>query len=114
MLKITHQIEDNICILRIEGQLISESVDDLKQYTDELLENKGFHALLVNFENTEWVDSHGIGVFIEIFKKFQQDQLGLALSNLNDSLSELFGMTFLDTFISIYSNQEEAMTNLRK
>ncbi|MBF0288519.1 MAG: STAS domain-containing protein [SAR324 cluster bacterium] len=114
MLKITHKIEDSICLLRIEGQLISDSVEELRKYTDNLLEDKSFHSLLVNFDETEWVDSHGIGVFLEIFRKFQQEKRDLALCHLNDSLSELFAMTFIDTFISIYSTPQEALEKLKK
>ena len=58
---------------------------------DEL--ERGERKFLVDFGQTGYIDSSGLGVLVSLSKRIREQNGDLRLSNLNDDLKTLFELT---------------------
>ncbi len=97
-----------VSLIEVEGQLIVGNRQELKQQVLEQLEG-GDHKFVIDFANTGYIDSSGLGVLVSLSKKIREKGGELRLSSLNEDLRTLFELTKLDTLFRIADNKEEAL-----
>ena len=102
--------QNEVTIIDVEGQLIVGNRQELKQKVLEELEN-GSRKFLIDFTNTGYIDSSGLGVLVSLSKKIREQGGELRLANLNEDLRTLFELSTLDTLFHISNNREEALTS---
>lgn len=90
------------------NQLRGESIESQCQ---ELL-NGGVRRIVVNFEETELINSIGISILLGVIESVNQSQGSLMLSNLNSSNRELFEMLGLMSHVEIVDTEEIALLKL--
>ncbi|MEX0979830.1 MAG: STAS domain-containing protein [Gemmatimonadota bacterium] len=105
------QKSDDITIVDVDGQLIVGNRQELKQKVLEELE-RGERKFLIDFANTGYIDSSGLGVLVSLSKKIREQEGELRLSGLNEDLRTLFELTKLDTLFIITDTREEALKGL--
>jgi anti-sigma B factor antagonist len=88
--------QNDVTVIDVEGQLIVGNRQELKQKVLEELEN-GSRKFLIDFSNTGYIDSSGLGVLVSLSKKIREQGGELRLANLNEDLRTLFELTKLDT-----------------
>jgi anti-sigma B factor antagonist len=92
--------EGDTCVVAIQGQLIVSNRQELKQRVlDEL--GRGERRFVVDFAETGYIDSSGLGVLVTLSKRIREANGELRLTNLNDELRSLFELTKLDTLFEI-------------
>ena len=106
----TTKKQDGVVIMEIEGQLIVGNRQELKQKMLDELE-KGARKFLIDFANTGYIDSSGLGVLVSLSKKIREQGGELRLANLNEDLKTLFELTKLDTLFQIADTREKALTS---
>lgn len=99
---------DDVTLIEVEGQLIVGNRQELKQQVLEQLEG-GDQKFVIDFANTGYIDSSGLGVLVSLSKKIREQGGELRLSSLNDDLRTLFELTKLDTLFKITNDKEEAL-----
>ena len=99
-----------VTIIDVEGQLIVGNRQELKQKVLEKLDG-GERKFLIDFSNTGYIDSSGLGVLVSLSKKIREQGGELRLANLNEDLKTLFELTKLDTLFHIASDRQEALTS---
>ena len=97
-----------VTLIEVEGQLIVGNRQELKQGVLEQLEG-GDMKFVIDFSNTDYIDSSGLGVLVSLSKKIREQGGDLRLSSLNEDLRTLFELTKLDTLFRITDNKEEAL-----
>jgi anti-sigma B factor antagonist len=102
--------QDDITIIDVEGQLIVGNRQELKQKVLEELDG-GARKFLIDFANTGYIDSSGLGVLVSLSKKIREQGGELRLANLNEDLRTLFELTKLDTLFHIASDRQEALAS---
>lgn len=102
---------DGVTVVDVEGQLIVGNRQELKQKVLEELEN-GARKFVVDFQQTGYIDSSGLGVLVSLSKKIREKGGELRLSGLNEDLRTLFELTKLDTLFRITDTKEEALQGL--
>lgn len=100
--------ENGVTIIDVEGQLIVGNRQELKQKVLDKLEG-GARKFLIDFDNTGYIDSSGLGVLVSLSKKIREQGGELRLANLNEDLKTLFELTKLDTLFHISSSRDEAL-----
>ena len=103
--------QGEVCIVDVEGQLNVGNRQELKQKVLDELE-RGERKFLVDFSQTGYIDSSGLGVLVSLSKKIREAGGAPRLANLNDDLKTLFELTKLDTLFQIANNREEALRSL--
>jgi anti-anti-sigma factor len=84
----------------------------IEHQCQELL-NQGIRGLVINFEETELINSIGISILLEVMETIKTAQGTLLLSNLNDSNRELFEMLGLMSHVRIEETEQTALARLR-
>jgi anti-anti-sigma factor len=98
----------DVTLVDVDGQLIVGNRQELKQRVLEELE-KGERKFVVDFSNTGYIDSSGLGVLVSLSKKIRELGGELRLSSLNEDLRTLFELTKLDTLFKIADTRDEAL-----
>jgi anti-sigma B factor antagonist len=101
--------EGDITVVDVDGQLIVGNRQELKQRVLDELE-KGGRKFLVDFTETGYIDSSGLGVLVSLSKKIREVGGELRLSTLNEDLRILFGLTKLDTLFRIADSRQNGFT----
>ena len=102
--------QGEICVVDVEGQLIVGNRQELKQKVLEQLEN-GDRKFVIDFSNTGYIDSSGLGVLVSLSKKIREQGGELRLASLNEDLRTLFELTKLDTLFHIATSRDEALAS---
>jgi len=104
------QVSQNgdVTLIEVEGQLIVGNRQELKQQVLEQLEG-GDLKFVIDFANTGYIDSSGLGVLVSLSKKIREQGGELRLSSLNDDLRTLFELTKLDTLFRIADDKGQAL-----
>lgn len=100
--------EGDVCVVSVEGQLIVGNRQELKQKVLDEIE-RGERKFLVDFSQTGYIDSSGLGVLVSLSKKIREHGGELRLTNLNEDLKTLFELTKLDTLFQIADSRERAL-----
>lgn len=100
--------QDDITVVDVEGQLIVGNRQELKQRVLEELD-KGDRKFVIDFSNTGYIDSSGLGVLVSLSKKIREQGGELRLASLNEDLRTLFELTKLDTLFKIADTRGGAL-----
>jgi anti-anti-sigma factor len=92
-------------IIQPPSQLIIGNREDFKRKVLGELE-KGQKSFLIDFLNTGYIDSSGLGVLVSCSKKVRERGGEMRLANLTPDLRTLFELTKLDSLFYIYDTQE--------
>ena len=103
--------EGSVTIVDVEGQLIVGNRQELKQLVLEELE-RGEKTFVIDFADTEYIDSSGLGVLVSLSKKIREQGGELVLASLNEDLRTLFELTKLDTLFTISDDRTQALQTL--
>ena len=101
--------EGEITVVDVDGQLIVGNRQELKQKVLDELE-KGDRKFLVDFTETGYIDSSGLGVLVSLSNLLREVGGELRLSTLNEDLRTLFELTKLDTLFRIADSREEGLS----
>ena len=86
--------------------------EDVEKQCGELLAN-GIRRIVINFEDTELINSIGISILLGVIESVNHVQGILVLSNLNASNRELFEMLGLMSHVEMMDTEEIALLKLR-
>jgi len=103
--------QEGVTVVDVEGQLIVGNRQELKQKVLEELET-GERRFVIDFSNTGYIDSSGLGVLVSLSKKIREQGGELRLASLNEDLRTLFELTKLDTLFKIADTRDEALKGL--
>jgi anti-sigma B factor antagonist len=99
---------NGVVVVDVDGQLIVGNRQELKQKVLDELEG-GERKFLIDFTNTGYIDSSGLGVLVSLSKKIREQGGELRLANLNEDLRTLFELTKLDTLFNIAESRDAAL-----
>lgn len=100
--------QGDITIVEVTGQLIVGNRQELKDEVIGLVDS-GSRKFLIDFRDTAYIDSSGLGVLVSLSKKIREKGGEMRLSNLNEDLRTLFELTKLDTLFHIADSREQAL-----
>ncbi len=106
------QIEDDITLLRITGDLDMYTLPKAKSVINELMENERF-KLLIDLRSMDYIDSSGLGFFIGTLKKLKEKGGDLKLINLNNYIQGIFKLINLNYIIDTFDDQAAAIERFR-
>jgi anti-anti-sigma factor len=80
----------------------------------EALLKMGYENIVINFENTELINSIGISVLIGLIEKMRNFEGNLSFTNLDKTQLETFKMLGLNKYVPIYEKEVEALERISK
>ena len=100
--------KDGFLLVTVEGQLVVGNRQEFKQLVLDEVE-RGARQIVVDFANTAYIDSSGLGALVSLGKRIRESGGELRLAALNDDLRTLFELTRLDTLFPLYASREDAL-----
>ena len=97
-----------VVVVRPRGRLTAADAPELKSVLADLVA-AGRTKVVVDLEETTFLDSSGLGALVTIAKRVREAGGQIRLAGLNDDLRSLFELTKLDTLFAIYPGVEEAL-----
>ena len=91
--------ENGITVLKVIGQLTSQTAPSLEAVINSVLETE--KNLILDFSELDFLASSGIRVILSTMKKIKTQFGSLVIRNVNDVVMEVFEMTGLRDFINI-------------
>lgn len=85
--------------------------EKLEEECEELL-GKGFKKVVIDFKNTEFVNSIGISILIGIMEKVRENDGKLLFSSLRKGSMDAFEMLGLTKYVPIYETEEDALLSV--
>ena len=102
--------QSGVAVVQVEGQLVVGNRQELKDLVQAALDS-GERRLLIDFSQTGYIDSSGLGALVSISKRIREAGGDLRLSGLNEDLRSLFELTKLDTLFSIAETPQQALAS---
>ena len=100
----------------IEDTAIIYASDYLNKLSGERIEREckrqlesGCRALVINFRDTELVNSIGVSILMGVIDAAEQSQARLVFSDVNSHTAELFEMLGLTRHVSVVKDETEAL-----
>lgn len=105
---------------RVEGlAAVVYATDYLNKLSGERIEREcrlqleaGRRALVINFRDTELVNSIGVSILMGVIDAAEDVGAQLVFSNMSAQTVELFEMLGLTRFVALAKNEEEALATL--
>jgi anti-anti-sigma regulatory factor len=76
--------------------------------------DSGCRALVIDFSDTELVNSIGISILLGIIDIAEKSGALVVFSDVNNETAQLFEMLGLTRHVVLAKNEQEALTNLSK
>ncbi len=102
----------NIIIVAVEGQVRISTQNEFKDYLDMLYHKYGSGVVLLDMQRVTYMNSAAIGIIVDTFKNFRDNDGRLVLSGLTPDIAKLFEVTKLNRFIEIYADVGDAELKL--
>jgi len=101
--KFQYHEADKTVVIRLDGEVVMETLHDLRSETNRFLGDHDHETIDIDMSGVSFMDSSGIGFLIGMQK--HSAELGKKVRLLRPSLpiSKLFGMLKLDDFFEIVS-----------
>jgi anti-sigma B factor antagonist len=72
-------------------------------------ESNNPEAILLNFEEVDYINSTGIALIVDLLAKARVSQRRLVAYGLSDHYVEIFNITRLSDFMSVFPDEESAV-----
>lgn len=100
-------------ILSVDGRLDAVSALAVKAEIKELVEG-GYVDLIVDLEETPFLDSSGLAALVSGLKAARQAGGTLKLAGLREQAQTVLRLTMLDRVFEIYPGTEEALASFQE
>lgn len=104
--------DKDVCLLYFDGRLTFDFSKQISAYLHSLSKDKVFRGFIFNLQNTDTLDSSGLGVIVTFYKELQTQNRKLLLCHLNEEILEVLAYTHMDKIMEVYPSEKEALAAL--
>ena len=104
--------KDEAKILHIDGYINAHTVHEFEKSVQSILEEK-MYRILINCQNLQYINSSGLGVLMGVIEEIQENSGFLYLSNMNDTVFNIFDTLGFTHLFKVFDTEEEAISSLK-
>lgn len=104
---------EKIKVVRLTGQIRISTQNDFKELLDRIVKENGKETVILSLDGVIYMNSAGLGIIIDTYKKFKEKKGRVVLCNLMPDIARLFEVTRINRFIEIYDNETLAIQSVR-
>ena len=109
---ITSREENGVAIIMLEGEVDISAADLVRGKMKKLIDEKR-KRILVNMADVPYIDSSGLGMFVETMQEIGKYGGEIKLAGLTDDVKKVFELTRLNKFFSIFDQEKDAMESFK-
>jgi anti-sigma B factor antagonist len=104
--------QNGVCIISCKGRLMdkSEAIEFISEIDDNLID--GIKHFVLDFGQLEYINSSGLGVFINLLTRIRNAGGDLILCEIGEKIKQLMLITKLNSVFTITETTEEALSRL--
>ena len=106
----THK--DEARVLHIDGYINAHTVQEFEKSVQSVLEEKNYR-ILINCKELQYINSSGLGVLMGVIEEIQDNGGFLYLSNMNETVFNIFDTLGFTHLFKVFDTEEEAITSLK-
>jgi anti-sigma B factor antagonist len=110
--KITSDTISSIPVIIIEGDLTSDADGDAKGVYSDVKEKFSSQKIIVNFENTKYINSSGIATLIHIIQDVNEKGGKIAFVGMSDHLKKVMNIVGISDFVQIFNTNNDALKSM--
>jgi anti-anti-sigma factor len=108
--KISSSEINNTPIIVIEGDLTSDADVDVKATYTKVKEQYKLDKLIINFQNTKYINSSGIATLINIIQDCNEQSGKIIFVGMSDHLQKVMDIVGISDFVNVCKTNEEAVS----
>jgi len=97
-----------IKVVLVPERLDAASVEEFRGVCARILDEEGVRGLVLDFSETNFVDSVGLGYLVSLLKTCNQRGIGLALAAFTPQVRQIFDLTRLYRLFEIFETTAQA------
>lgn len=106
----TNEIKD-VIVVRLVGNLDTNTAPDAETLINEWLE-KGTKKMVINLEETKYVSSAGLRIFLATAKKMTASGGVVKLCSPNEVVQEILDISGFSTILDVKKTEEDALASI--
>jgi anti-sigma B factor antagonist len=105
------RIEGKAAVVHLSGH-INRAAEPVLTKAYEEATAAGCNSLLLNFEDTQYINSTGIAVIVGILARARKENVAVTACGLSEHYQHVFEITRLSDFMPMFPDEEAALTNV--
>lgn len=97
----------NVHIISIKADITADNVSELKKVLGDMLSTSRLNVVL-DMGAMNYIDSSGLAAIISRLKEFRKNNGDLRIASVNNSVKNIFDVTFLTSLFKIYPDVDSA------
>jgi anti-anti-sigma factor len=97
-----------VAIIDLQGEMNNFATDVLSTATEEAVSQQPA-MILLNFSQVDYINSAGIALIVVLLKRVRQASCSLAACNMSEHYREIFQITRLTDYLSLFSDEASAL-----
>ncbi|OHD71991.1 MAG: hypothetical protein A2W19_04305 [Spirochaetes bacterium RBG_16_49_21] len=106
---ITADAIGDVPVIYIEGDLTSDADQDAKRVYSEVKNRYPLRKIIINFENTRYINSSGVATLIQIIQDVQERGGAVAFVGLSGHLHNVMDIVGVSNLVSIYDTNADVL-----
>ncbi len=107
-MKIKVTSKNDVHIIKIEGAIKAGNEFELSEKIEQYIKKGQVPKFIIDLKKVPFINSAGLGTFLNIFKHIDGLNGRLVFANLNSDIENLMEITKLSSVFEIYKTLEEA------
>jgi anti-sigma B factor antagonist len=108
LIKITERKVDNINIISLVGKIDAMSTGEVEKKLNDLIDS-GNKYLVVNFSDTDYINSSGLRIMLSSLKKLRKAQGDLKMACAKPMVKQVFSMAGFTALFEFYDLEQDAV-----
>ncbi len=100
-------------VVSIEGKLILDGTDQLKNEIKGIVEDKDIKQLIVDLSAVDFIDSTGIGMLISLYKYQAERHAGLVVVSNHSRVDKVIEITKLGLILPCLNSLDSAVDHIQ-
>lgn len=100
-------------VIDLHGEINSAAEDALDAAYTEAMKDSA-HSVLLNFKDVDYMNSTGIALIVTLLSRSRGIGSRVLVSGLSEHFQEIFRITRLTDFMSLFPNEDSAMADISR
>ena len=102
-----YQVQENCLTIYLPAEVGHHNAEEMKRKADKLIDRNHIKYVIFDFENTDFMDSSGIGVIMERYKTISLIVGEVWAVHTNARIRKILTLSGVTKIMQIYEEEEE-------
>lgn len=105
---LNYQVQENCLTIFLPSEIDHHNAEDIRKHADKVIEEQQIRCVIFDFEETNFMDSSGIGVIMGRYKLIYLLGGEVWAIHTNERMKKILTMSGVTRIIQIYEEEKQA------